>query len=531
MSADAAVPRPKSWAWPLVLGAALLVAFALRAPAVRAGYPYIAYVDEGYVLQPAATLTATGDWAPEQNNYPQLPSLAIAAAARLVALLVDPFRDAPLLAKVGASPFYEVVLPAELLLIARGLSVLLGLGIVAVAGLYARRLAGYVAGVVAAAAAALLPALVLRGSIVIVDLYAAFFVLAALALVSTVSVPRQLGRIALAGACCGLAAVSKYPAGLSGLAVVLMLLTLSWSRRQRLRAAAVASVAGVAAAAIAMPSLVLAPAGVLKQLRFQQNAYATLRTGSYWQQLVGRAEWDLPFAGPEVGFTFLALAIAGLVLAWREPRWRRDAAAWTLLAALMAAVYAGYSFRAFRNLLPLAALSCVAAGLLFARVAERLRRPVLVGATGMLLLLVLFGTGDVRHAVARARLVDSRTQAVDWLVRHRGGEPLTVVAETPLHPDELARLGRAVSRPWAQTRNVARNARPRFLLVPGLSRADGAPLVSPSDRELLEERYEWRAVFGNVTGPGDRPHFFDNRLRLVVYERRPDARDRHSDGP
>jgi hypothetical protein len=82
-----------------------------------------------------------------------------------------------------------------------------------------------------------------------------------------------------------------------------------------------------------------------------------------------------------------------------------------------------------------------------------------------------------------------------------------------------------------QARNVARNARPRFLQVPGVSRADGTPLVSPSERELREERYEWRAVFGNVSGPGDRPYFFDNRLRLVVYERRPDARGRRRDGP
>ncbi len=530
MNTDAAVPRPTSWAWPLALGAALLVAFALRAPAVRAGYPYIAYVDEGYVLQPAAKLTATGHWAPAENNYPQLPSLAIAAAARMAALLVDPFRSAPLLAKVGSSPFYEVVLPAELLLVSRGLSVLLSLGIVAVAGLYARRLAGDVAGVVAAAAAALLPALVLRGAIVIVDLYAAFFALAALALVSAVRGPRQLGRVALAGACCGLAAVSKYPAGLCGLAVVLMLLTLPWSWRQRLRAVAVAAAAGTAAAAIAMPSLVLAPAGVLKQLRFQHENYGTLRTGSYWQQLVGRAEWDLSFAGPEVGFIFLALTIAGLVLAWREQPWRRDAAAWTLLAALMAVVYAGYSFRAFRNFLPLAALSCVAAGLPFARLADRWRRPVPAATAGVLLVLALFGAGDVRHAVARAGLVDSRTQAVDWLVRHRGREPLTVVAETPLHPDELARLGRTVSRPWAQARNMARNARPRFLLVPDLLRADGTPMVSASERELLEKRYQPHAVFGNVSGPGDVPYFFDNRMRLVVYERRPDARGRRRGG-
>jgi hypothetical protein len=67
-------------------------------------------------------------------------------------------------------------------------------------------------------------------------------------------------------------------------------------------------------------------------------------------------------------------------------------------------------------------------------------------------------------------------------------------------------------------------------LVPDLLRADGTPLVSPIDRVLLEKRYERRAVFGNASGPGDAPYFFDNRMRLFVYERRPDASARRRAG-
>src|SRR5215210_6474067 len=105
---------PPRWIWPCVVAAAVLVGVALRLPAVWAGYPYLAYVDEGHLLHPAAKLVATGEWKARENNYPQLPVRAIAGAARLLVLAV-PSATAERLRAELSSPAryasYSVVRP------------------------------------------------------------------------------------------------------------------------------------------------------------------------------------------------------------------------------------------------------------------------------------------------------------------------------------------------------------------------------------------------------------------------------------
>jgi len=524
--------RRATWAWRLTLPLAFLVALALRLPAVTAGYPYLNYVDEGHVLHPVRKLLATGIWEPRENNYPALPIRAIAAAARVAAAVAKPATATRLRADLARGGAYDVVEPPELVVVARGLSLLVSLGIVLVAGLYARRLAGDAAGIVAALAAALVPALVIRGAIVAVDGFATLFVLAAMACCSAVRHPRHWLPLVAAGACCGLAAVSKYPAGLCGIAVVTCLGLAPWSAAERLRAAAVAAASGVVAAAAAMPSVVTRPGVVWERLVFQREMYTTLRVGSYWDQALRRAEWDLPFAGPELGATFLVLATFGLLVAVVDRRWRRDAAGWIVFAVPLVAIHARYPFQAFRNFMPLAALGCVSVGVLAAWLGERVRKPLLVAAAAAAAIAVLFAPADVRYARERAGVVDSRRQAIDWVVTHGGREVAGLaLAEVPFAPSELARLGRRVRvAPWNVARGELLRARPRFVLAADLRSEDGTLLIPAADRPWIAERYAERAVFGSEQGSLARIYFSGNELRIFVFERLPGARGRRPAG-
>jgi hypothetical protein len=393
-------------------------------------------------------------------------------------------------------------------------------------------LAGDVAGAVAAAAAALLPALVLRGSIVIVDAYTTFFALAALLLVSKVEEPRQWRRVLLAGACCGLAAVAKYPAGMVGLAVVLRLLLVPWSWGRRVGYAALAGAAGLVAAVTVMPSLLTEGDTILKRMLVEHAGYSVNQTGSYWQQAVRRAEWDVPFEGPEIGYVFLFLALAGIAVAVAARRWRRDGVVWALFVALMVGFHASYAFQVFRHLLPVVAVGCVAVGTFFAWLGERVRRPRLVAALAVALLFALFGVEDANYVAARAQLRDTRTQAIDWLVRHRDpAHKVLVLGEAPMHSDELLRLGpRILVQGWEQARPAVMRAGPRYLLVPDLWQ-EGQPLITPEQRPPLLAAYQIRAIFGDRTGPVHGAFFLDNRLRVFVLERKTGARRSRADVP
>jgi hypothetical protein len=165
-------------AWLAILG----VAAAVRLPSITAGYPYLNYVDEGHVLHRVEHVLRSGDWDPGWYIYGALPNYAILGAVYLYSPIYrlahgrSLRNDLP----VNHARYYDRIGPPELLLLARAVGLLLSLGTVALAGWLAARLAGTAAGLLAGWLAALLPALVIRGGVVNVDVYATFFVLAAL---------------------------------------------------------------------------------------------------------------------------------------------------------------------------------------------------------------------------------------------------------------------------------------------------------------------------------------------------------------
>lgn len=505
---------------------AVLLAAAVRAPALVAAWPYSHYVDEGHVMLAVMRLVRDGGWDPGWYTYPSLPLYAIALPARLLAPLYGWLRGETLADAVPPLPTYELLEPAELLLLGRLLTLLAGLGIVLLAGLLARRLAGDLAGGLAGLAAALVPALVIRGGIVIVDTWAALLVLACLLLTDRlVTSPRpSAAAAALAGATGGLAVAAKYPAGLVGLAFGVAVLLAPFARRRKLLLLAAAGAAAVLAALAAMPALVLRPAGVRAAWQELDAWYGQPEASmTFWPQAVRYAEWDQPLAAPELGWPFLLLAAAGLAVALADRRLARRVVGWVVYGAVVVGFASRFSFQPFRNLLPLVAPAAVLAALALARLVERLPGPRRAwSAAAALALVFLLGPAALQYARGRWQARDSRTEALAWLApRLRPGDRVLVSQELAVLPSELRRLpGRARSVPWPAVREALRSGRYRFYLG-GALRLNGRRPIPPRARERVARRYEVRAVFGDGLTYAHPGLFSGNRRRVDVWEIRP----------
>ncbi|HEV2846197.1 MAG TPA: glycosyltransferase family 39 protein, partial [Thermoanaerobaculia bacterium] len=421
--------------WIVILGLAL----GLRLPLAFAGFPYINYVDEGHVLHPVVALLESGSWDPQWHLYPSLPFYAIAGAVRVGSPAV----------RENLSPFppqiYDLIAPAEVLMAGRLVTLAFSLGVVVLTGMLARRVTGSPsAGLFAALAAAVVPALVIRGAIATVDPFTTFFTVAAVYFAEgAVRGSRPWRDSILAGLMIGCALTSKYTGVLVCVPVALTLLRVAGGWRWKARSIELAALASLAAAAVTMPALVLKSQQVLDSLARHATGYEAVTMGSYWEQAVRRAEWDHPFEHPEMGLPFLILVALGWIAAVRDPRTRWTAAAWTLYAAVVLALFTSFNARPFRNLLPLVPFACVLVAILFAWLRERLadRWKSLGDAAVVVLLLALFLPAGIGYARERAGLVDSRVEAVEWLARHRKpDEPLLIAMELPLLPSEAAKL-------------------------------------------------------------------------------------------
>ncbi|MFL6292332.1 MAG: ArnT family glycosyltransferase [Thermoanaerobaculia bacterium] len=495
--------------------AVLLLAAAVRAPSLTAARPYISYVDEGNYLHVSARMVRDGRWIPDEFLYPSLPITAVAAAARAC----DPRMGDRVLTRENG--YYDVLEPFELLLLGRVLSFLAGLGVVLATGLLARRVAGPRAGLLAAFAAALLPALVARGGIATVDPYATLFVTACLLFTERTRDSERPGRESLlAGAMAGLAFTSKYPAILVSLSFALTVWLSRPAWRERLRLWTIGAAGALGAALLAMPGLVTVPQQVLGGILRQSELYGELTSPPLWPQVVAQAEWDLPLRGSELGWTFLALAAAGLAIAVWDRRTRPSAAGWTLFLALIVILYSRQSFTPFRNLLPAVPIACVAVAVLF----HRLRAWVSwADLAGFLLIATLFGPQVVRFARERAGFQDSRVQAIDWVAQNsRPGQTVLVLNELAILPSELGRLkGRNVEvHEWGPMQERLFGRRVRYLVITQMTTPEGRLLLSEEWIAKILERYEPRAGYGEVGAVSSPGQWHGNRQHIRVLERR-----------
>lgn len=533
-------PSSTSLAWAAIVAVALVP----RLAPLLAGKPYVAYVDEGNLLHPVATALRAGGWDPGTYDYPQLPVTAAAATARALAPLHERQVGRPLVADLRApGEPHDIVAPFTLLLAGRLASLLAGIGVVVLTGALAGQLAGPAAGRLAALAAALVPALAVRGAIATVDPWAALFVVAALLAAERArGGPHASLAAVAAGAFAGCAFASKYPAVLValGFATTTLADRPGWAvASRRLALAAAGAVAGAAAA---MPALVTRPVEVLAAIERQAVIYAHLRSPSFASQAFLRAEWDLPFPAPELGAPFLAAAAAGFVAMLRDRalgsgplaasagarrRLAPTAWGWLVFAAALVVVYARAPFQPFRNLLPLVPLACASFAVGVVHLQQWLAArcglpPRRVGAAAVAALALLFAPSLGAYAAERARLVDSRVEAVDWLAaRVQRGQGVLVLREMAFLPAELARLpGRPVVRRWDVAADALGRTRPRWVVGGWLERRGELP-VDVAALDWLRRDYVLRAAFGSDLTPGDPQHTWrGSRQRVYVLERR-----------
>jgi hypothetical protein len=499
----------------------LALALGVRLPALSAALPYISYVDEGFVLHPAVHLLAARTWDPGAYRYPSLPIYAVAGALALDSPVYAAVHGRPLRGDLSPDPprLYDLIEPVDVLVLGRLLTLLVSLGVVVLTGLLARRLAGEGAGLFAALLAALVPALVIRSPIATVDPWAALFVLAALLCAEgAVRSGRPWRGALLAGAMAGCALTSKYLHALVAVAVVATLARSEGGWRRRLQAIALAGAAGVLAALATMPALALRSGQVLSDLRGTSTGYAVGSTeDGFWSQAVESAEWDQPFNGPELGLPLLACAaLGGLAAAW-DRRFRGTVLAWGLYAGALGLLLGSYSVRPFRNLVPLVPLACVLAALLLVMIGERLRRPAWAGTVAVLGALALLLPDTARFAYERSRVVDTRAQAIDWVVSHSGEDDAVLVSQELAIPrDELARLpGTALELDLSHARARLRQRGDVELVVTGTFN------VEPDLPSLLAEGrakvpYTLAAQFGKRRGMEG---WRSNRRAVFVFRR------------
>lgn len=503
--------------------AILIVAAAVRLPALTAGLPYISYVDEGHALHPVVHMLAEGTWEPRSYAYPSLPLYLMALAAAAYSPVYAAAHGHPLRDDLSPFPYryYDWLTPPELIVAGRLVTLAFSLGLVVLTGLLARRLAGSAAGLFAAWLAALLPALVARGTPVMVAPFVACFTLGALLFAQSC---REGGRprrdAVLAGVMTGLAAASKYPAVIVCLPVALAVLLSGASWPEKLRRLILAGAAAIAATLLAVPALVLRPGDVVSDLRTISNNYKTQEIGSYWHQAVGRAEWDLPLEGPELGIVFLALAAAGLAVALRDRRWAKDVWGWLIFGGATGLLLAPYKFRAFRNLLALVPLACVAVALLYARSRRSVRRPLALDLAAAVLPVLLFVPHLSPYLLFQLRLEDSREQAIRWLAGHTGPRDRVLFAEELcILPSRIAALQSDTKvKHWSHAKERIRSRRFHYLVLGALNRPRGGPKIGPRMRAAIMRNYEVVATFGRdpIMGTGA----FNGNRRLIYILRR-----------
>jgi hypothetical protein len=522
------------WA-PLLPVVVLLTAAAVRLPALTAGLPYMTYVDEGHVLHHVSYLLAHRTWEPDTYSYPSLPFYLVAGTALAWSPVYSLTRGRPLVDALSPAPpeYYDLLEPPSLLLLGRLVTLAFSLGAVVLTGLLVRRLAGPAAGLFAAWLAALVPALVLRSSIVNINPLAAFFTLAALLFAEAARSGERPRRDAvLAGLMAGLAGATKYPAALICLSVGLAVLLAEAPWRERLRRLLLAGGAAVLALLLAMPSLALRTGTVLHGLRDMDAIYGAQEAGSYWSQAVHRAEWDLPTSRPEMGIVFFLLAVGGLVVALRDRRWSGAVTGWLLFGAATGTLVAPYPFRAFRNLLALVPLACAAIALLYAWLRERISRRLWLDLAAAALPVLLFARTLYQYDTFELALEDSRETAVRWLSRQvRPTDRVLFLRELAFLPARLDALpARVQIRPWEKAKKRVIERRDHYLVLGEVVRPDGKAKIAPFLRRWILANYRIAAQFGStVTHP--EPHLFRGNAQTIYVLRRVRERGALTAGP
>jgi Dolichyl-phosphate-mannose-protein mannosyltransferase len=516
----------------ILWAALLLLAAGLRLAPIAASLPYIDYIDEGYALHQTIHLLKQRTLDTAWYGYPSLPAYLTAVALTAWNPIYrhvhghsfrrDFPREEEAHTKAGYN--YDLISPPELIVAGRAVAALLSVATVVLAGAIASRLHGRVAGLTAMLITALCPALVLRGSNLIVDTFAAFFALLAIYFSGRIR-PNDTWNAAIAGFAAGLGFASKYSAGAVFVAVVLAIWTLASPKAIRLRLGLIASGGLLLGIALGAPATFLQWRTVMRDVAITAANYHLINSvPGYFGQAVSVFElgWPLVLAGG-----------AGVVLMFSRSSTRGAALGWCLFAAVLLAPFIGRPFQPFRNLLPLVPLFCIAAAITFADLLHwaRQENPSAlrsVAAIGLIVgCAVLLATSSFRPMRQRMLHRDSRVQAIDWLQQNATKEETVLgVSELAILPAEWERLAaRPTVVSWFDAAQLLEREQFDYVV------AGEFDLRSAPDPSRWTEYHDrWRqqtallpvqAAFGAVATPAV-PHFWrTNDERIVILQGRP----------
>lgn len=395
----------------LSLAAIVAVAAALRFYGLGAGIPYALGVDEPQIMSRVVGMMRSGDFNPHFFDYPGLylyVQLAVACARFMTGAMAGEWTT---LTAVTAADFY---------LWGRAVTATLGTLTVLLVHQIGLRW-GTRPALLASGLMAVMPMHVRESHYVLTDVPATFIVALTFLLALRAHEQPRAAAFAWSGAAAGLAAATKYPAGL---ALLLPLLAASLSRsarpsRARCAAAAVAAAAG--AFLIAAPYTVLDLPGFLNgyaRLASHYNGPAATEPGwiIYLKHLRNSLQW--PAFLLVLGGTALAA-----VRAFRGPGQLR----WTLAVAFPVAYLWLISRQDLifgRYLLPLVPFVCVLAATAVVSGVSFLRRFSIPRALRTALIVALTVATLLPAAVASIRFDRALTKrgtaamAYEWLAQH-----------------------------------------------------------------------------------------------------------------
>jgi hypothetical protein len=449
-------PKDRILYW-ICWGAILVLAILFRTLPIRSGLPYSDYIDEGHVLH--QTIDAFNNRSLDVYWYglPALPAYCAGVVLFSYSKVYHHLhgrrfqKDLPREPGPTTTTNYDFIAPVELIVSGRMATACLSIASVVLAGIFAARLANNTAGLLAMLLVAVCPALVTRGSIVIVDTFATFFVLVVLYLCARIQAEAtkpDWRDVTLAGLATGLAFASKYPAATVGMAVIttILLLPVPWRRRLRLFF--------LAAGGVVLGILLGAPMTFFKPITVWHDIVENIRAYGWipWPQ----GYFVQAVSMFELGVPLLIVGSVGIILMLRQGRTRAVALGWIFFAAILITSFMGQSFRPFRSLLPLVPPLCIAAAIAFSELIDWarsgaypwLRSGVIVALIGGC--VASLGFSSFRQVQQRMAHQDSRIQAVDWLQRHATKEETVLgIQELMILPAEWKRIAaRSTVIPW-----------------------------------------------------------------------------------
>jgi 4-amino-4-deoxy-L-arabinose transferase-like glycosyltransferase len=395
----------------VTLAAILLAAAILRFFALDSGIPYGIGVDEPEVINRVVNMMRSGDFNPHFFDYPGLyiyVQLAVAVLRFMVGAMAGEWSS---LNQVTAADFFLW-----------GRAITAAMGTVTVLFVYLIGLRwGTRPALLGAALMAVMPLHVRESHFVLTDVPATFFVTLTFLLTLRAHERKDLKSFAWAGISAGLAAATKYPAGISLLLPLIAAGMRMDSRRTRWTSALTATIGSALAFLIAAPYTLLDLPAFLNGYAHLTASYSAPRIGEpasviYAKHLRNSVRWPASL-----------LMIAGAVIAIVRAFEGTGRVRWTLLV-LFPVVYfwfvSRHSLVFARYLLPLVPFVCLLAAVAVVSGVSLLRRfsiprplrtALIIALTVATLLPATIRSVGFDRMMARQ---GTAGQAYEWIAEH-----------------------------------------------------------------------------------------------------------------